>query len=338
MPFEPRRCLILGSNSPTGAHLIDHLLRETDVEIAGVSRSPEPPRAFLPYRSRSDGPGSRFRFRRLDVNRDLEALLELADRFRPDVVVNFAAQGEVRNSWRWPHEWYQTNCLAVVHLTEALRERDYVQRYLAASTPEVYGSTGVDTVENETYRPSTPYGVSKLAGDLHVQTLVRRYGFPAVFTRSANVYGIHQQVWRIVPRAAIFFKLDRVLPLHGGGTIERAFVHLRDVARGTWAAVTRGTPGDVYHLAPRGELRSIASVVETVCKLMGRDFEHSVDRIGEDFGQDARFSLDPSKAERELGWRAREDFEQGVAEVIRWVTDEWETLRHVPLDYVHVHS
>lgn len=332
-----RKAFVLASNSFTGAHFVDYLLSETEVQVSGVSRSSEYDKAYLPYRYGKE-PGERFQFHQLDVNRDLERIMELADRMKPDLVVNFAAQGEVRNSWNWPVEWYETNCMSVVRLSEALRERDYVQRYVSVSTPEVYGKTGLDIVENETYRPSTPYAVSKLAGDLHLQAIQKRFDFPVVYTRSANLYGIHQQLYRIIPRTVIYLKLGKTLTLHGGGKTERAFVHARDVARATYLAAAKAESGEVFHVAPEGELRSIASVVQMICGMMGKRFEDAVEMTEENFGQDARFSLDASKARRELGWETQVSFEEGVEEVVRWISDNWKLISRETLDYVHIHN
>lgn len=337
MPLEFQSCLVLGANSFTGAHFIDFVLRHTSLRVIGVSRSPQYLPEFLPYQYRKEVP-ERFSFHQLDVNTDLDAILALADRHSTELVVNYSAQGEVRNSWNWPDQWYTTNCLSVVRLTEALRTRPYLRRYMAASTPEVYGSTGVGIRESDTYRPSTPYGASKLAGDLHLFTFAKRYGFPAVLTRAANLYGIHQQLYRILPRAIIYLKLGRKITLHGGGLTERAFIHARDVADATWRAATLGRTGEVYHVAPEGELRSIASVVRLVCELMGRRFEDSVETTAENFGQDARFSLDATKARTELGWAPREDFAAAVAEMVRWIEDNWAIIARQPLDYVHIAS
>jgi len=332
------KVLVLASNSFTGAHFVDHLLRNTDARVLGLSRSPEYDQTFLPYRYNSSFDEERFTFERCDVNKDFERIVELSDRFEPDLVVNYAAQGEVRNSWKWPEEWYETNTLSVVRLSEALKERDYLKRYVSISTPEVYGNTGLDTVENETYRPSTPYSVSKLAGDLHLQVLEKRNGFPVVFTRAANLYGIHQQLYRIIPRTIIYQKIGKTLTLHGGGATERAFIHARDVASATLLAAERGGSGEVYHVAPKGELRSIASVVRLICEMMGKRFEDAVEMVDENFGQDARFSLDASKARKELGWAPEVSFEQGVEETIRWINDNWFTISKQSLDYVHIHN
>lgn len=329
------RIAVIGSNSFTGAHFIDFLLAHTGARVCAISRSPEISSLFAPYRV-AERDRSRLAFHQLDVNEDRDALFRLLDDFKPQAVVNYAAQGEVRNSWRWPEQWYRTNCLGVVHLAEFLKEKSYLQRYLTPSTPEVYGATGKEPVkENHCYRPSTPYGVSKLAGDLHLLALHRRQGFPVLLTRAANLYGIHQQLYRIIPKTAIFIKKGRKLPLHGGGRALRSFIHARDVAAATWTVLTRGQTGEAYHVAPPPPaLLSIAEVVEMVCRCMGRKLEDAVERHEENFGQDSVFCLDAGRL-RELGWEAQVKFEEGVEETVKWINDNWERVEQLPSEYHH---
>lgn len=329
-----QRVLVIGSNAFTASHFIDYLLARTDCDVFGISRSPEYDPVFLPYLYRRER-SKRFVFQQVDVFRQAPEVFALCDAFRPDVVVNFSAQGEVRNSWKWPEQWYQTNCLSVVTLAEHLRQRDYLKRYVAISTPEVYGATGEHVKESHEYRPSTPYAAAKLAGDLHLMAMQKRYGFPVVFTRAANLYGIHQQLYRIIPRTIIYLKLGRSLELHGRGQARRSFIHARDVADATWRSITGGRSGEVYHLAPEDEPVAIADVVRSVCRLMGKAFEDSVKMVDENFGQDALFGMDADKARSELGWRPGVDFADGIDETRRWIEDNWDFIIQQPLEYVH---
>jgi len=290
---------------------------------------------MLPYLYKKPA-NSRYNFHQLNVNNDLPEILKVCDSFKPDAVVNFAAQGEVRNSWQWPEDWYETNCLAVVRLSTELAKRNYLKRYVAISTPEVYGSTARGLKECHEYAPSTPYGASKLAGDLHLMALHKRHGFPVVFTRAANLYGIHQQLYRIIPRTVIYAKMGRVITLHGGGKAERAFIHARDVADATWQVLQRGCNGEVYHLSPQNELRTIHSVVKLVLKKAGADFEDMVVLQEENYGQDERFSIDGSKMAMELGWQPRVRFEDGVSETVEWIDENWNDIAKRELAYVHL--
>ena len=325
---------VLGSNSFTAGHFVHYLLQETGAQVLGLSRSPESDPLFVPYLYRRERQ-LRFEFRQVDMRCEPDRLFGLLDEFGPEIVVNFAAQGEVRNSWKWPAQWYETNCLAVVRLAEHLRKTSYLQRYVAVSTPEVYGATGPSLKECHTYCPSTPYAASKLAGDLHLIAMQKRYGFPVVFTRSVNLYGIHQQLYRIIPRTIIYLRLGRTLDLHGRGKARRSFIHARDVADLTFRAVTCGRNGEVYHCAPDEEPRSIASIVRYICEQTGNDFAAATRMTSENFGQDACYNLDATKAKIELGWSARVSFEEGVRETIDWITENWDAILDHPLDYVH---
>ena len=225
--------------------------------------------------------------------------------------------------------------MAVVRLAEHLKNKDYLKKYVAISTPEVYGATGESIKENHNYNPSTPYAASKLAGELHLFALQKHYDFPVVFTRAANLYGIHQQLYRIIPRAIIYLKMGKRIDLHGRGEALRAFIHARDVADLTYNAITHGKNGEIYHVAPDGSLLSIADLVRLICQLMGHEYESSVNLIDENFGQDSRFSLDASKAKNELGWMQQVAFEDGLKETIEWININWDFICKQQLEYIH---
>jgi len=326
---------VLASNSFTGSHFVDHVLKNTDAEVVGISRSPEYNPVLLPYLYRKEK-SKRFTFYQLDVNNNLPDILGLVDRFKPDYVMNYSAQGEVRNSWKWPEQWYETNCMAVVRLTSELVKRDFIKKYVASSTPEVYGTTGTLIQENHTYQPSTPYAGSKLAGDLHLMTLFKRYGFPVNLTRAANLYGIHQQLYRIIPRTVIYVKSGKKIQLHGRGLAVRSFIHARDVAESTFKVCTQAQAGEVYHLAPQNESFTIAQVVKMICDKMRVKFEEATEMMDENFGQDALFSMSAEKIRKDLAWSPQVSFEDGVNEVIEWIESNWEVVKNLPHDYVHL--
>jgi dTDP-glucose 4,6-dehydratase len=325
--------VIIGSNSFTGSHLAN-LFLDKGFKVIGISRSNEYPRILLPYLYEKKDI-SKFSFFKFDVNKDLDKILKICDENEPEIIANFAAQGEVRTSWQYPSQWYETNTLAIVNLTDELRRRPYLKKYLTASTPEVYGSTSVNLKENNNFSPSTPYAASKLAGDLHLLTLFKRYNFPVVFTRSANVYGIHQQLYRIIPRTIIYLKMKKNIQLHGSGKTERSFIHIRDVAEATLKVIQKGTNGDVYHISPKGEDITIYNLVKCICEMMNYDFESSVELVDQNFGQDSKYSISSSKLRQELGWEPTIKLSEGISEMIEWVNDNWSEIKKMPLEYIH---
>ena len=334
MSIKFKKIVVLGSNSFTGSNFINYILEETDAEIIGISRSPEYNPIFLAYLYKKQRT-KRFRFYQLSLNNDFEKIIKLLDNAKPEVVVNYAAQGEVRNSWKWPEQWFMTNCIAIVKLSNALKDRPYLKRYVSISTPEVYGSTEKKITENFTFKPSTPYAASKLAGDLFLLTLFKKYSFPVVFTRSANVYGMHQQLYRIIPRTIINLKLGKKIELHGKGEVVRSFVHVRDAADATLRIIRDGIDGEVYHIAPQNEAFAIKDIVKIICDMMGYNFQKSIKISEENFGQDAIYSLDNSKIRTELGWNTTISLKEGIKETINWIEENWEEIEKQPLEYIH---
>jgi len=323
--------LVIGSNSFSGASFADFALAQ-GAEVIGVSRSPEPHRAFLPYRW--SGRDAGFRFHRIDLNHDLDALMQLMDAERPQVVVNFAAQSMVAESWANPDHWMMTNVVSTVRLHDRLRHCDYMDRYVHVTTPEVYGSTGGFIDETTPFNPSTPYAVSRAAGDMSLRTFFKAYGFPVLFTRAANVFGPGQQLYRIVPRTVLFVRMGRKLQLHGGGHSERSFIHATDVADATVRIAAGGRPGETYHIStPR--IVTIRQLVEMICSMMGKRFEDHVEVVGERLGKDAAYQLDSGKLRSELGWTDRIPLEQGIEETIAWVDRFLDDLKAEEMNYVH---
>ena len=324
------KIVVIGSNSFSGAHFIDYVLKE-GLEAIGISRSPEPNPVFLPYKKRQN---PAFRFYQLDLNQDLKQIMKIIYEFQPAYVVNFAAQGMVAESWQYPEHWFQTNVVANVKLHDQLRRCDFLKKYVHISTPEVYGSCEGLVRENTNYNPSTPYAVSRAAADMSLKTFFDAHDFPVVFTRAANVYGPGQQLYRIIPRTILYFLIVKTLQLHGGGHSIRSFIHIRDVADGTLRTAQMGSPGEIYHLSTTRNI-SIRSLVQMIAEQMKLSFEDNVEDVGERMGKDAAYLLDSTKARETLGWKDQISLEQGIEETIAWVRDNLEELQKQPFEYIH---
>jgi dTDP-glucose 4,6-dehydratase len=323
--------LILGSNSFSGATMADHLAAAGH-DVLATSRSEEAHPAFLPYKWQAR-PG-RVRFARIDLNHDLAELKSLLASERPTHVVNFAAQSMVGESWQHPDHWMMTNVVSTVRLHELLRNYDGLERYVHVTTPEVYGSTDGWATETAPFNPSTPYAVSRAAGDMSLRTYFANYQFPVVFTRAANVYGPGQQLYRIVPRTIVAAMGGEKLRLDGGGKSVRVFIHMSDVADATLKIARSGALGEAYHISGH-ELVSIRSLVETILKQLGKSFEDCVEIGPERPGKDTAYMLDTSKLRGELGWRDTISLERGIEDVIRWAERFKSELAKLPAKYVH---
>lgn len=330
MPAKTK-VLVIGSNSFSGSSFIDLLLEIGKYSVVGISRSPEKSRIFLPYKRHA---GVDFKFHQMDVNLDMAKIIGLIDSFRPDYIVNFAAQSEVAPSWDNPAQWFRTNTSSVTELADAIKSKKFLKRYVHISSPEIYGSCHGVVKEDAVLNPSTPYAASKAAGDLSLFTFFKNYGFPLVVIRSTNVYGAHQQLFKIIPRSILYIKLNRPIGLHGGGLAVKSYVHIKDISKGELVAMEHGIPGAIYHLSPDSGI-SVKDTVSLICRKMGIDFDTAVTTAPERLGQDAAYVIDSSKARKELGWRPIIDIDQGLSETIRWVETEWNSIKKERLEYVH---
>ena len=327
------RIAVIGSNSFSGASFIRHGLK-AGYDVLGISRSAEYANCCLPYRWLPDSDQSRFTFARANLNHELPALMATLDDYGPDYVVNFAAQGMVAQSWESPLDWYRTNVLGQVALHDELRRRPWLRKYVHVGTPEVYGSTSGSIDETAPFNPSTPYAASRAACDLHLNTFLKRYDFPVVWTRAANVYGPGQQLYRIIPRTILFIKLGRKLQLHGGGHSVRSFIHIDDVADATLRIAEQAPAGECYHLST-DHFISIRDLVAMICQKMKVNFDQVVEVSDDRPGKDAAYLLDSAKARASLDWRDRVSLEAGIEQTITWVETHFAALQQQPFDYVH---
>ena len=328
------RVEVLGANSFSGQDFVDLLLDEPNRHVLGISRSEERSGTFLRYRQRTRPELDRYRYHALDLNTDLDTVFALLDDFRPTSIVNFAAQSEVAPSWVRPEDWIQTNVVSLSQLISGLCDRDYLERFVQISSPEVYGTCEGEVKEDAPLVPSTPYAASKAAADLLIATYVKQYGFPALTVRATNVYGARQQLHKIIPRTFLAIRDGHQIALHGGGKAVKSYIHIRDVSHGELAVLARGQVGHTYHLSPEEGI-SIRSLVARIADLEGVSFSRLAVETEERPGQDAAYVIDSSKAREELRWTPEIGFDEGLEEVRDWIEEHWSILSALPREYVH---
>lgn len=325
------RFLIIGSNSFSGAQFIKYLL-QNDFEVVGISRSEEINAVYLPYKwEKLKG---NFRFHQIDINRQLGELIDIMVDFKPEYIVNFAAQGMVAQSWETPQDWYQTNVVAQVKLHDQLRKLKFIKKYVHVTTPEAYGSTEGWIKESFLFSPSTPYAVSRAACDLHLMSFFKAYQFPVVFTRAANVYGPGQQLYRIIPRTMLYARLGKKMNLHGGGLSIRSFIHMNDVSSATLKIATKGIPGESYHISTNDKI-SIRGLVEKICDLTSTSFSDLVNISDDRLGKDQAYLLDSNKLRNDFSWQDEIGLNEGLTDTLTWVDNNLDLLEKLPADYIH---
>jgi dTDP-glucose 4,6-dehydratase len=321
---------VIGSNSFSGSSFCKHLLK-LGYEVIAISRSAEPVFALAPHQWVQ---GANVQFHQLDINLHLGEIEALLDKRKPSHIYNFAAQSMVGQSWEFPEHWFMTNAVSTIKLHNLLRFKDYLERYIHITTPEVYGSCSGFVGEDYPYNPSTPYAVSRAAADMSLKTFFDVHQFPVVSTRAANVYGEGQQLYRIIPKTIISILTGEKLPLHGGGYSERSFIHIDDVSEATLKIGEKGTLGDCYHISTLDTI-SIRRLVQKICDSLSVNFDDVCDIVGDRPGKDAAYLLDATKLRTTLGWQDEITLDVGLEQTVSWVKNNLAELSKQPTSYIH---
>ena len=324
--------LVIGSNSFSGSHFVEYLIKKRQYVFA-ISRSSEINNVFLPYKW-SKTKNKNFFFKKLDLNKDTTDIINLIKKHKINTIVNFASQSMVSQSWKAPLDWYKTNVISQVKLHDELRKINFLKRYVHVSTPEVYGSTKNKIKEKYNFAPSTPYAASRAACDLHLLTFYKNYNFPVVFTRASNVYGPGQQLYRIIPKAILCGVLKKKLHLHGGGNSCRSFIHIDDVVKATYLISKKGRIGQTYHIANNQEYK-IKDVVKIISKKLNIPISKLVKNVADRPGKDQTYSVNSSKIYKEMNWEAKISLEMGVQETMEWLLKNIKVIKKLPDYYIH---
>jgi dTDP-glucose 4,6-dehydratase len=241
-------------------------------------------------------------------------------------IVNFAAETHVDRSIAGPEAFLVTNMQGTHVLLEAARERGL--RHLQVSTDEVYGSIAAGSFsESSPLAPSSPYSATKAGADLLVSSYFLTFGLDGVICRGSNSYGPYQHPEKMIPLMVLNALAGDALPVYGDGRNVRNWLFVEDFARGISQVLEDGGAGEVYNCGGPDELENL-EVVRRITELCGVP-ESLIELVKDRLGHDRRYSLASEKLQR-LGWRSLTRFDEGLAQTVRWYTENawwWEPVR-----------
>ena len=319
--------VILGGNGVFGVHTAAYLLEQSDTKrVVCVGRNAEKPEPFTLNLGKGD---PRYAYHQIHVLFEHDLLFELLDREKPQVIINYAAQGEGAASWKYSWRYFETNATAIARMTEDLMQRKYLQRWIQIGTSELYGSVDKPAREDSPLLPTSPYAASKAAGDMHLISIAKTLKFPMNIVRPSNAYAPGQQLYRILPRAVVCGLSGKKLPLHGGGVAKKSYIHARDLARAIYLVAQKAELGKVYNVGPR-EPVAIRTLVEIAAKHMGLKLEQLCDVSPPRFGEDWVYWLDSGAIEKDLGWKPQIGLDDGIKEMVAWGRKYLNELANLP--------
>jgi len=268
---------------------------------------------------------------------------------KPNAIMHLAAESHVDRSIDGPATFINTNINGTFVLLEAARQYfdglDVTQknqfRFHHISTDEVYGDLAgtSDLFTEETpYSPSSPYSASKAASDHLVRSWGRTYGLPVVITNCSNNYGPFHFPEKLIPQVIVNAIRGRGLPIYGDGLQIRDWLYVEDHAKALLKVVIEGRIGETYNIGGHNEKTNL-EVVEAICHLLEElapekpsgviNYRDLITFVKDRPGHDARYAIDASKIERELGWAPEETFETGLRKTVQWYLDNcgwWERV------------
>jgi dTDP-glucose 4,6-dehydratase len=321
---------ILGGGGSFGIHTAMYLLDHANPKkVIGIGRNLLRDEPFSLNIDKRDG----FEYHARHVTHELDLLMELLDKEKPEVIINYAAQGEGAVSWKNSWRYFETNSMALARLTEELMKRDWLERFIQIGTSEMYGSASYPCNEDEPIKPSSPYAASKVAFDMHLVSIHRFLNFPMNVIRPSNAYCPGQLLHRVIPKALLLGRMGKKLPLHGGGRAEKSYIHARDLARAIHLVSEKAPLGTIYNAGPK-DPTSIREVVERCAGALQMPFDALCEMTGDRLGQDSRYWLDSSAIKNDVGWEPEISWDQGLQEMVDWTDRYFDQLKACSTDYV----
>lgn len=329
---------VTGGAGFIGSAVIRHLLHNTAHHVINIDK--------LTYAGNLDSldqaaSAPRYRLEQVDICNHA-ALERIFTEQQPDLVMHLAAESHVDRSIDGPAAFVQTNVVGTFTLLEASRaywsqlsaDRKRTFRFHHISTDEVYGDLhGTDDLFTETtpYAPSSPYSASKASSDHLVRAWQRTYGLPTLITNCSNNYGPYHFPEKLIPHMILNALAGKPLPVYGDGQQIRDWLYVEDHARALVEVVTRGVVGETYNIGGHNEQKNL-QVVHTICDLLEelatnrkpdgvKHYRDLITFVKDRPGHDARYAIDASKIERDLGWRPQETFASGMRKTVQWYLD-----------------
>lgn len=246
-----------------------------------------------------------------------------------DCIINFAAETHVDRSIKDPEIFIKTNVLGTQVLLDAARKYD-LEKYVQISTDEVYGSLGKKGYfrEETPLAPNSPYSASKASADLIVRAYFKTFGLPVNITRCSNNYGPYQFPEKLIPLMISNALENKKLPVYGDGLNIRDWIHVFDHCTAIDLVLHHGKKGEIYNIGGNNEKENI-EIVKLILDYLDKE-DSLITFVKDRLGHDRRYAIDSTKIQKDLGWKPRYSFEEGIKETIQWYLDNrswWEKVK-----------
>jgi len=325
MKNKIEKVMVTGGLGFIGSHFVELLIAHGYQVMTFDNISYAADQSFL----RSIEKSKLHNFVRGDV-RDEIKIKHALEEFRPNYVVNFAAESHVDNSLREPKLFCDVNFMGAATLLDEIRKitpkvgsTNFV-KFVQIGTDEVYGSRKVTKVADPQtlLSPSNVYSASKAAADLLALSYFKTYEIPVVVTRACNNYGPRQHAEKFIPTILKALKNNKTIPIYGAGDQMRQWIHVLDHAAAIFEIMLHGAPGTIFNVGDENYISNL-ELAKKICGLydaidnnpLGTSenlIRHVDDRLGHDFG----YSISSDDTRSQLSWSPKISFEKGLSNLV----------------------
>ena len=248
---------------------------------------------------------------------DHEFIENVIKTYKPDTIINFAAETHVDRSITSAQPFIETNIIGThVLLETALKQK--VKKYIQISTDEVYGSIDPPAKFTETslIKPNSPYSASKAGADHLVRAYNKTYGLNTIIIRCSNNFGPHQFPEKVIPYFISLALNNKPVPVYGDGLNVRDWIYVLDFCSAISMVLQKGKPGEVYNVGGDCEMTNL-DLTKTILKKLGKS-ETLLKFVEDRPGHDRRYAIDCTKIKNDLGWKKKYNFEEALDITINW--------------------
>jgi len=254
------------------------------------------------------------------------------EKYKPTVVVNFAAESHVDRSIINPNDFIKNNIIGTFSLLEAsynywtkLKNKKKF-RFIQISTDEVYGTLNKSDesfTENTKYDPSSPYSASKASADHIVKSYFKTFKFPCMVTNCSNNYGPYQFPEKLIPVIIRSLVKNNKIPIYGDGQQIREWLFVEDHCDAILKVINKGVIGESYNIGSKNEIANIElvkKIIKAYNNITGsnKDLNSSVKYVKDRLGHDFRYSVNCKKLQSQLGWKNETPFMKSLTQTINW--------------------
>jgi len=250
---------------------------------------------------------------------DIQLITDILNDYNIDIIINFAAQTHIDNSFLNPLSFTNDNILGSHILIESVRLYGKLKKFIHISTDEVYGDVDIDHIgckEIDILNPTTPYSATKAAAEHIIRSYYYSFKIPIIIIRCNNVYGNRQFKEKLIPKFTDLLINNKKCTIHGEGKTRRNFIHVNDVSNAILIIMTKGELNNIYNIGSRNEYSVIDIAKLLINELKPNDnYEDWIEFIEDRNYNDFRYAINTEKLVK-LGWKEEINFMDGLKQTI----------------------